>query len=495
VTLRSAWLLAFVGVVLRPESAPVIAEPPRWVTSDGLTRDGRRLLAVLADAGAQGLEPSDYAVPDLEALVASVRERRVDPADVEARFTATLARYAADRSLGRVRAADAARTWRQEPRDVTLTLERLLAEGRFPEGLSELDPPYAEFRALREAYGHLVAHDPWVDVPPGATLHPGDLAPVARVRALADRLAAEDAAASVAIVETEDGAVYDGALVRAVTRFQTRRGLDPDGVVGPRTIDELDRDPAELAGVVAHALDRWRWMPHTPPAREIRVNVAAFDLALLEDGGEIDRMRVVVGRPDWRTPPFLDEVQGVTLNPDWHVPSSIVVRELVPEARDDPSAVSSYQITALVDGHEEPVDPEVVDWESIDPASLRARVPGGVENPLGRVKVLLGNERGVYLHDTSSPELFSRPVRTFSHGCVRVEDAMGLAAFVTGWTRDALGLAAATGGIRTLAPAAPVAVTVGYWTAGVDARGELWFAPDVYGYDARMDRLRRALRP
>lgn len=44
------------------------------------------------------------------------------------------------------------------------------------------------------------------------------------------------------------------------------------------------------------------------------------------------------------------------------------------------------------------------------------------------MKLVMPNPYSVYMHDTPSKQLFDEPVRAFSHGCVRTDDAIGYAA-------------------------------------------------------------------
>ena len=54
----------------------------------------------------------------------------------------------------------------------------------------------------------------------------------------------------------------------------------------------------------------------------------------------------------------------------------------------------------------------------------------GDDNALGRVKVIFPNPHSVYLHDTPKKDLFSRTLRAFSHGCMRMEKPMEMAEFL-----------------------------------------------------------------
>jgi len=143
----------------------------------------------------------------------------------------------------------------------------------------------------------------------------------------------------------------------------------------------------------------------------------------------------------------------------------------------------------------EVVDPSSVDWS--DPRARRAitfRQRPGSSNALGLVKFLFPNRFDVYIHDTPSVSLFRRSGRAFSHGCIRIEDPHGLAAYVLRdqpeWTAEAIERAMASGKERHVKLTAPIPVHIVYFTAWVDHYGTLHFASDVYGYDKKQAQRR-----
>jgi murein L,D-transpeptidase YcbB/YkuD len=482
---RVTALLAATIVVARPD----IQDPSdelTWVDAAGLTNDGRALLDLIAASADEGLDPASYDYVTLGGFVDDLESGVAASSDVDQALWAAATAYATDRFEGRVRPRLVQRTWLPEARafHARAVVEDALREGRFPEALSDLDPPYRAFARLRAELRRLIRTVPWADVPNGPTLYPGDAASLERLSAIAERIEAE----SGLEIEQLHDATYDEPLVSAVKRFQAQYGLVSDGIVGSETIKALRTTPRMLADTIAVNMDRWRWMPQERPTREIRVNVPAYEVELVEDDMVVGSMRAIVGRRDWPTPPFRDVVHGIVLNPDWHVPTSIVVREIAPEARDDPEVARPYVITTIADGVERPVDPEAIDWETTDATAVRLRQPAGEANPLGSIKVLLGNDLGIYLHGTPEVALFEQFPRAFSHGCVRVENPLDLATFVTGLTNEELSRAIATGRTVDLPASDRITVTVAYWTAWIDVAGELRFAPDLYGYDERMER-------
>ena len=192
--------------------------------------------------------------------------------------------------------------------------------------------------------------------------------------------------------------------------------------------------------------------------------------------------RVVGGREGWHTPIFSASMSTVIFNPYWNIPPSILGKEVLPRQRRDPSYFSREGIEAVRDG-----------------GSVRYRQVPGPQNPLGKVKLVFPNSYNVYLHDTSSPSLFARDERAFSHGCVRVEKPMELAAFALaetpGWARDSALAAGQRTRERPVTLAEPLPVYIFYRTAWVDDAGEVQFRRDVYALDALLERALVARDP
>ena len=209
-------------------------------------------------------------------------------------------------------------------------------------------------------------------------------------------------------------------------------------------------------------MERWRWMPRDLGSRHIIVNVPAFTAALVENGRVLARHRAVVGKRTTPTPQLSTRAVAVTLNPWWNVPQSIVA-----------------EMGGRVAGF---------DVRRTEAGTLIVRQPPGPRNALGRVKIEMPNQYAIYLHDTPAQALFSRPVRAFSHGCIRTQGIRDLAARLlepTGqWDRAQIDQAIATGDNQSVSLAQPIPVYIAYFTAAATTDGNVVTYADIYGRDA-----------
>ncbi|MAW81688.1 MAG: L,D-transpeptidase [Parvularcula sp.] len=215
-------------------------------------------------------------------------------------------------------------------------------------------------------------------------------------------------------------------------------------------------------------MDRWRWMPDDLGADYILVNVPAFELTLVRDGQPAARRRVVTGTPKLPTPQMNAMVTGVIFNPTWFVPQSIVRESIGALMKNDPARAERLGYYADTDGN--------------------VRQRPGPANALGQMKLVMPNPYSVFLHDTPSKDAFDRETRALSHGCIRVQDALGFA-------RTLLGDAISDEDFKEIVAkrqtaeidlATPLPVYVAYFTAVADAAGAVEFYPDIYGLDAAL---------
>jgi murein L,D-transpeptidase YcbB/YkuD len=375
-----------------------------------------------------------------------------------------------------------------------------------------LAPPRLQYERLREALAHYRAlgdHPAWqtrlpsLPRPPHSAtrkLEPGQDWPglgllAARLALLGD-LAAADA--------PPPGAPYGGALVAAVRSFQERHGLEPDGIVGAVTWGALQVPPAHRVRQLELMLERLRWTPLRRDTRMIVINIPEFVLRAYEvqDDRIVVRLesKVIVGQAlDTRTPLIDEDLRFIEFQPYWNVPPSIARKEVVPRLRRDPAYWQREGFEFVGRGATDGADSVLSDakLQAVVDGALRIRQRPGPRNALGDIKFVFPNQESIYLHHTPSVQLFGRARRDFSHGCIRVERPVALAAFSLQdrpeWTEERVRAAMTRDEPATVRLTQPVPVLIAYGTALVKG-GRVHFFEDLYGHDRTLDAALRLPR-
>jgi murein L,D-transpeptidase YcbB/YkuD len=468
---------------------------PVWLREGGgvAASSVRELLRALANAGAAGLDPADYPTSAADALLRASADSD-SAAALEITATYALLKYGIDVALGRVVPGAVDTMWSastRRPDPVTL-LGAAVDAPRFRWILASLGPMQRGASDLRTAlatYRRIASRGGWPGVPSGPALRLGSSGP--RVRALHQRLLVTG---DLATLDSSDA--FGQPTDSAVRRFQSRHGLDPDGIVGARTLSALNVSARARVRQLALNLERWRWLPRDLGPRYLMVNAAAYDLVLTDSGRIVDTYAVIVGRKDWPTPIVSAGLTVIVFNPRWNIPRSIALAEVLPAERRDSGYVARQRIHVLSDttDHARELDPDSVDWRAVTDSTfaLRLWMEPGPGNPLGRIRLAVPNRFNIALHDTPDTALFAEPARAFSHGCVRVAGVARLAATLartlTDWPEDSVQAALVSPEERQLRLSRPVPVHFVYWTSWVDADGTVQFRPDEYGWDAELER-------
>lgn len=466
-----------------------------WTEGRGARARVDELLRSLDRGRMHGLDPADYHRRALDSLRAQVFAGTATPAeqvDLELLASDAFLVFGSHLLHGRVNPETIDPEWLANRRNASLheVLESAMASGRIEASLYALAPRQARYATLVEAADRLrrVADEGgWPSVPAGPRLELGVVD--ARVVALRERL--EKSGDLTSRAAGSDPERFDEALHDAVSRFQERHGLEADGVVGPATLGALNVPARQRARQIETNLERWRWLPDDLGRQHIEVNIAGFDVKVVEDGSVVRQHRAVVGRQYRQTPMFSSAMTYLVLSPYWHVPPTIAAVDKFPLIKADPGYVAAQRMTLLSQGSNQPVDPASVDWAPMTGSEFnrryRLRQDPGPQNALGDVKFMFPNRHNVYLHDTPSRELFARASRSFSSGCIRVQDPLALAEYLLadqdGWDRSRIDQVVRNGVERTVRLSRPVPVHLLYWTAWADAEGVVHFRDDIYGRD------------
>jgi len=225
-----------------------------------------------------------------------------------------------------------------------------------------------------------------------------------------------------------------------------------------------EKDPARRA-TLALNMERWRWLPVDLGETFLIVNAARFEVTYWQDGNMFGTWPVIVGKAKTPTPTFATFVKGVTFNPWWTIPKSIVAESVGALVRRNPAEARRRGYV----------------WGN---GSYRQKP--GPKNALGQMKLEMPNQFSIYLHDTPSKDLFLKDVRAFSHGCIRVGDALGFAHTLLrgSVTKDRIDAIVAGQETQTFALPKAIPVYVTYFTADVDKDGRVAILPDIYKRDA-----------
>lgn len=467
------------------------AEAPAWVNSRRPTENAADALTALNTARQHGFDANDYGAAGLLALSQAVEdldpkspERLQRVAEFDVRMTAALLAFGRDVAMGRTAPTSPDGSWkaRRTAPDYAGTFGQALDDPL--KWIESLRPPHAEYAALQKALGDLHGQQEkggWGSVP---ALKPG--ASGAAVVALRQRLAA---GGHLDAAEPPSNRV-DGELEAAVKSFQNLHGITATGIVDAATLAALNVPIDRRIRQVALNLQRWRWMPDDLGDSYFMVNIPQFMLVARDHGKLVMDIRVVVGRPGHNTPIFSDEMETVVLSPYWNIPDSIAEGETVPAVAKDPGYLERQNIEVLRRSGDEVtvVKASEVDWDDAGALEeLVFRQRPGAKNALGHVKFLFPNSYNVYLHDTPADDLFAKPGRAFSHGCVRVEEPEKLAKYVLRdfpeWDEPRLFAAMQSGVEKHVKLKQKVPVHIVYFTSWVNDNGGLHFQPDIYRYD------------
>lgn len=473
---------------------------PAWSQDAALLPQADVLVSMLQDAEREGLDPSDY---HLELIVDGVAAVRSSPSQqrgpsieelgrVDLLLTDAFLLYGSHLLNGRIRPRAENGMWGVKPDTVDLATSLQVALDRkdLASVVQDLQPTHLSYVGLRQTlarYREIAASGGWPSLPQGPALRLGSHDP--GVAMLRTRLQAEGYL-NHDVVNSDTW--FDLSLDQAIRTFQQQRGLNDDGVVGPATRAALNIPINTRIEQLSLNMERWRWLPHDVGSPAVIVNTAGFTLDVMEAQRPVLTMRTVIGKPYTRTPLFHTKITAVELNPAWHIPTSIASKELLPLIRKDPQYLTKHHISVVRSWHAaSTLDPGLINWSRLSPRYFPyyLRQEPGPWNALGRIKFHLPSPFSIYLHDTPAQSLFTRPVRAFSHGCIRIEKPLDLAAYLlrdTTWTRDALQSAIENDIRETIRLTSPVPVYIGYWTAWVEQDGAVHFRPDLYGRDRRL---------
>jgi len=472
---------------------------PAWSSEKGPLPQADELVKAIQDADKEGLQASDYHLSKIESTLSEVKEnqkkkKELNPrrlVDLDLLLTDAFLIYGSHLLSGRVNPETIDAEWFANRREANLAeiLQNALDANDIAWTLQSLLPPQVGYKRLRQElarYKMIASQSGWQTIAEGPKLQKGDKNQ--RVVQLRNRL---KASGGMTARNAENDSLFDEQLENDVIRFQKQYGLDADGVVGVATLNALNVSVQERISQIMINMERWRWLPQELGNRHIIVNIANFELGVIEEGKPVLTMRVIVGRNYRRTPVFSDKMTYLVLSPRWHVPQNIAVQDILPMIKRDSLYLAKQNMKVFAgwgtDAKE--ISPKTIDWTKVTAENFkyRFRQEPGPNNALGDIKFMFPNQFNVYLHDTPSRELFKKAARGFSSGCIRIEKPMELAEYVMhgdpNWNRAKIEAAIKKRIEQAVRLPEPIAVHLLYWTAWVSEDGTLNFREDIYARD------------
>ncbi|WP_439924676.1 L,D-transpeptidase family protein [Nitrobacter sp. JJSN] len=460
---------------------------PLWTEGGTLNAQAKGVIARLRDAAADGLDPTDYPVPNFAAAAAPDQL-----AEADLKLTASMMDYARQAQSGRMHWSQVSGdiSYPEHPINPEQVLMNVTTAKDASAALDSYNPPQKLYRELKQKLAELrgVGEGPVTQIADGPALiytpergkkHPAVVVEDPRVPMLRVKLG---------VTENADDTHYDAKVAAAVRKFQANADLKATGVLDERTIKAINspKRDRQIDTVIVN-MERWRWLPRELGAPSLGnayaiLNIPDYTLKVMQHGAQVWSTRVVVGKPGIHATPLLTEtMKYITVNPTWNVPPSIIYKEYLPALQQDPTVLERMGLKLERDRS----------------GGIHISQPPGERNALGRIRFNFPNKFLVYQHDTPDKNLFAKETRAFSHGCMRVQNPDQYAATLLNialpqehYTPEKVRSMYGRSEIDIKFPT-PIPVNITYQTAFVDHAGKLQIRSDVYGRDATMLALLR----
>ena len=280
---------------------------------------------------------------------------------------------------------------------------------------------------------------------------------------------------------------FDAATDAGVRKFQARHGLRITGQVDEATWYAMAIPAAQRLQQLYLNFTRVQALAPKLNPRYVVVNIPAATIEAVNDGMVEQRHTAVVGRVDRATPIMASKVSQINFNPYWHVPKSLVERDLTKYMLENPNYLTEQNIH-IYDGSGAEVSPATIDWNNLGNAiNYMYRQEPGAANSMGHCKINFFNPYDCYLHDTPAKALFDENARFHSSGCVRVEGVNELVNWLLrdngDWDITKVDAQFESNQRLDVECKARVPLHTTYITAWANRQGTVSFRDDVYKFD------------
>ncbi len=454
---------------------------PVFTKAGKLTEAGKGVIARLKDAAADGLDATDYPVPDFAAATTPDAL-----ADADLKLAASMLDYARQAQSGRMHWSQVSADilYPEHPIDPAEVFANVTSAKDASAALDSYNPPQKLYKELKKKLAELRGQGdgPVITIADGPALK---YVPARKKQAAVemDDPRVPELRNKLGVTENADSTKYDAAVARAVQKFQSSVDLKPSGVLDERTVKALNnpKRDRQIDTVIVN-MERWRWLPRQLGAANVGnayviLNIPDYTLKVMQNGAQVWTTRVVTGKPGQHATPLLTEtMKYITVNPTWNVPPSIIYNEYLPALQQDPTVLQRMGLKL----------------ERNRDGTIHISQPPGEANALGRIRFNFPNKFLVYQHDTPDKYLFAKDERAFSHGCMRVQNPDQYASVLLNitepnqrYTPEKIRSMYGSSEVDLKFPT-PIPVNITYQTAFVDDAGKLQIRRDIYGRDATM---------
>lgn len=452
-----------------------------------------QLFNALENIDEDGLNPADYHLDKLRELRSRIESAHSSDtgiaADYDILLTESLIRLGYHLLVGKVEPVQLDSNWNMDQTiggmDMILQLAQSIDTAMVTELVESLRPQWPVYPMLKAAlmrYRQIEQQGGWPSIPEGVVLKRGMSDP--RVADIRKRLAVTGELAGAELGST----LYDDAVEMAVEQFQRHHNLAADGATGAVTLAAMNVPVEDRIDQIRVNLERARWVLHNLPDEFVLVDIAGFQVHYFRGGKPIWKTRSQVGTSFRKTPVFKSRITYLEINPTWTVPPTILNKDILPKLWNDPAYLQKRDMQ-VIKYNGTPVDASTIDW-SLYPGKdfpYLIRQNPGPRNALGRIKFMFPNEHLVYLHDTPRKSLFERSERTFSSGCIRIENAYGFAELLLKsdeWGTEKIVEVVDSKKTTSVSLPSPVTVILLYWTVNAETDEHIVFKNDIYNRDA-----------
>ena len=448
-------------------------------------------ISSLLCASDEGLTTDDYHYKKLLTLFAQSNKKIDDITRLEILLTDAFMHYGMHLAYGKV---DPSKIydgiWEVYPHLDSLTqiLTKALNERSIIKAIEELKPQHKGYKQLQREllkYKSINIKNRLPEIKLGSSIEPTMTDP--RIFLIRERLRITE---NINITNTIDSCTYDSLLFNEIKKFQAKHGLVSDGIIGRQTLDALNTPIEKYIQKIIINMERYRWLPRNFSQCYLSINIPDFFAQVMTAETIALKMKIIIGKPDRKTPVLHSEIHYLIINPTWTVPPTILKEDALPAIKRNINYLKKNNLKVINRKGEE-INPTTIPWEKYSGRNFPYQLvqEPGPSNSLGLIKFQFPNNHRVFLHDTNASGLFSSSYRALSSGCIRVEHPFMLASYIlkeTKWSVEKLNKMIDSGKTQTITLPQPMPLHIFYFTTFINEQNEIQFRNDIYGWDSHL---------